>query len=55
MPSGGLPATYYIELLRAIMLRGASLADFWLNIVGAGRHGRRPVRLCALRFKRRIA
>ena len=28
-----LPATYYIELMRAIVLRGASLADFWLNIV----------------------
>ena len=28
-----LPATYYIELQRAIVLRGASLGDFWLNIV----------------------
>src|SRR5438445_8432590 len=27
-----LPATYYIELQRAIVLRGASLADFWINI-----------------------
>src|SRR5216683_4347105 len=28
-----LPATYYIELERAIVLRGASIGDFWFNIV----------------------
>src|SRR5262249_16146087 len=28
-----LPATYYIELERAIVLRGAALADFSLNII----------------------
>ena len=46
-----LPATYFIELMRAIVLRGASLADFWLNLVVLGGMGAGFVRLCALRFK----
>jgi ABC-2 type transport system permease protein len=50
-----LPTTYYIDLLRAIILRGASLGDFSFNLIvltimGAGLFG-----LCALRFKKRIA
>src|SRR5207249_12059490 len=28
-----LPTTYFIELMRAIILRGATLAEFWLNLV----------------------
>src|SRR5713101_9582132 len=28
-----LPTTYFIELMRGIVLRGASLSDFWLNLV----------------------
>ena len=28
-----LPATYYIELERALVLRGANLGDFWFNLV----------------------
>jgi ABC-2 type transport system permease protein len=50
-----LPATYFIELMRAIVLRGASLADFWLNLVVLTGMGVALFALCALRFKKRIA
>jgi ABC-type multidrug transport system permease subunit len=50
-----LPATYYIELQRAIVLRGASLADFWVNIVVLGGMGLGLFSLCALRFKQKVA
>src|SRR5947209_19288118 len=50
-----LPATYYIELERAIVLRGASLADFWFNIVVLAAMGLGLFSLCALRFKQKIA
>src|ERR1017187_5017243 len=51
----GLPATYYIELQRAIVLRGASLADFGSNIVVLAGMGLAVISLCALQFKRKIA
>ena len=50
-----MPATYYIELERAIVLRGASLADYWLNIVILAGMGAALFSLCALRFKQKIA
>jgi ABC-2 type transport system permease protein len=50
-----MPATYYIELERAIVLRGASLADYWLNIVMLAGMGAALFSLCALRFKQKIA
>lgn len=49
-----LPATYYIELLRAIILRGASLADFSFNLGVLGAMGLGLFILCALRFRTRI-
>jgi len=50
-----LPATYFIELMRAIILRGASLAEFWQNIVILAGMGVALFALCALQFKRRIS
>src|SRR3989440_4200030 len=50
-----LPATYYIELERASVLRGAHLADFWLNIVVLAGMGMAVFSLCALRFKQKVA
>jgi ABC-2 type transport system permease protein len=50
-----LPATYYIEVERAIVLRGASLSDFWLNIVLLAGMGAGLFSLCALRFKQKMA
>ena len=54
MVSAVLPATYYIELQRAIVLHGASLWDFWVNIAVLARMGG-VISLCALQFKRKIA
>ena len=50
-----LPATYYIELERALVLRGASLGDFWFNLVMLAAMGGALFSLCALRFKQRLA
>lgn len=50
-----LPATYYIELERALVLRGAGLEDFWFNLVILAAMGAALFSLCALRFKRKIA
>jgi ABC-2 type transport system permease protein len=49
-----LPTTYYIELLRAIILRGASLQEFWTHLVVLSAMGLTLFALCALRFKKRI-
>jgi ABC-2 type transport system permease protein len=50
-----LPATYYIQLERAIVLRGATLHDFWFNVVILGVMGLGLFGLCAARFKQKIA
>jgi ABC-2 type transport system permease protein len=50
-----IPATYFIELMRAIMLRGASFQDFWTHFAVLAGMGFLLFVLCALRFKRRIA
>jgi ABC-type multidrug transport system permease subunit len=50
-----LPATYYIELERAVVLRGASLGDFGFNIVALAAMGAFLFSLCALRFRQKIA
>jgi ABC-2 type transport system permease protein len=49
-----LPATYFIELMRAIILRGATLADFWLNIAVLAGMGAILFSLCALRYRRNL-
>ncbi len=50
-----IPATYFIELMRAIMLRGASVLDYWLNFAVLGVMGLLLFCLCALRFRQRLA
>jgi ABC-2 type transport system permease protein len=50
-----LPATYYIELQRAIVLRGASLAELWVSLAVLAGMGVGVFSLCALRFKQKIA
>jgi ABC-2 type transport system permease protein len=49
-----LPATYYIDLLRAIVLRGATLQDFSFNIAVLTVMGVGMFVACALKFKKRI-
>jgi len=50
-----IPATYFIELMRAIMLRAASLADYWFNFAVLGGMGVLLFSLCALRFRQKVA
>ena len=50
-----LPATYFIELTRAIVLRGATIADFQFNVLILCAMGVAVFALCALRFKKQIA
>ena len=49
-----LPATYFIELMRGIILRGATLREFWMNIAILAGMGIALFSLCAFRFKRKI-
>lgn len=49
-----LPATYYIELMRAIVLRGAPLVEFGSHLAVLTAMGLALFALCALRFKKRI-
>jgi ABC-2 type transport system permease protein len=49
-----LPTTYYISLLRGIILRGATLADFWQYIVILAGMGLFLFTVCALRFRKKI-
>jgi ABC-2 type transport system permease protein len=50
-----LPTTYFIELMRAIILRGASLTEFWHHLAILSGMGMLLFALCALRFKQKIA
>jgi ABC-2 type transport system permease protein len=50
-----LPATYFIELMRAIILRGAGFLEFWRHLVILAVMGAVLFSLCALRFKRKLA
>ena len=50
-----LPLTYFVELMRAIVLRGATLAEFWRHLLVLGVMGGTLFSLSALRFKRKIA
>ena len=50
-----LPTTYFIELMRAIILRGAGLAEFWPHIVVLAGMGVALFGWCALRFRQKIA
>ena len=50
-----LPTTYFIELTRAIILRGASLTEFGFHLAILSAMGLALFTLCALRFKRKMA
>lgn len=49
-----LPTTYYIELLRAIILRGASLPDFYNHLAILAFMGAFLFVICSLRFRKRM-
>jgi ABC-2 type transport system permease protein len=50
-----IPATYFIELMRAIMLRGANFDDLLRHYAILAAMGGVLFSLCALRFKQKIA
>ncbi len=50
-----LPATYFIDLMRAIILRGATFADFGTQLLVLGTMGVVLFMLGALRFKQKLA
>jgi len=49
-----LPITYFLELTRAVVLKGAVFADFWRHLVVLGVMGLTLFLLCATRFRRKI-
>ena len=50
-----LPVTYFLELMRAVVLKGATFADFWRHLVVLGVMGVALFVWCASRFRRKIA
>ena len=50
-----LPVTYFIELMRAVVLKGAAFTDFWRHLVVLGMMGVALFVWCASRFRRKIA
>jgi ABC-2 type transport system permease protein len=50
-----LPATYFIDLMRAIILRGATLAEFWLHFTMLTVIGLALFGICVARFQKRLA
>jgi ABC-2 type transport system permease protein len=50
-----LPATYFIELMRAIILRGATIQDFWSHLTILAIMGAFLFSWCALRYRRNLA
>ena len=47
-----LPATYFIELMRGIVLRGATITEFWFHLAMLAGIGGVLFSLCALRYRR---
>jgi ABC-type multidrug transport system permease subunit len=50
-----LPSTYFVELMRAIILRGAGFQDFWLYLVILTGMGILLFAACLSRFRKSIA
>ena len=49
-----MPATYFITLIRAIVLRGASLTEFWSSLLVLAGMGAALFSLCAVRFSKKL-
>ena len=50
-----LPATYFIELMRAIILRGASISEYWFHLAVLAGMGAFLFAACALRYRQKPA
>jgi len=49
-----IPVTYYVDILRGIILRGAGLMDLWVQTTVLAGFAVVLVSLSAVRFKKRI-
>jgi ABC-2 type transport system permease protein len=49
-----LPATYFISLMRAIILRGATLSEYWSHLAIMTAMSIAFFCICALRFRKKI-
>jgi ABC-2 type transport system permease protein len=49
-----IPATYYLEILRGIILRGAGIAVLWDEALALAGFGAFFMTLSALRFKKHL-
>ena len=55
-PFGALfPTTYFIALMRAIILRGANFFEYWPNLLVLIVMSNLLFSLCALRFRKKLA
>ncbi len=50
-----LPLTYFIQLMRGIVLRGAGLRDLWLQLAVLAGMGVALFSLCTLRFRQKMS
>jgi len=50
-----MPVTYFIELTRAVVLKGADFADYWRNLVVLAVMGGVLFLLCTMRFRNKVA
>lgn len=53
--SFAIPVTYYVQILRGIILRGAGIDDLWMQTAALGGFAVVLVALSAMRFKKRVA
>jgi ABC-2 type transport system permease protein len=52
--SAVVPARYFVDALRAILLRGGGLAEVWLDLLALGGFALLMITLATTRFRRRI-
>jgi ABC-2 type transport system permease protein len=49
------PVRYYIEVLRAVLLKGASFVDIWWRLLALLGFGVALLTIASLRFHKRVA
>lgn len=49
------PVRYYVQILRAVLLKGATIADLWFPMIALGLFGASILGLSANRFRKRLA
>jgi ABC-2 type transport system permease protein len=49
------PVRYYVEVLRAVLLKGAGLLDIWWRLLALLGFGLALLTVASLRFRKRVA